>query len=1028
MVTTKVFGNLCEAPAALNVRELLASPSEVALKRARNLQNTTNSWYRHDDVPEFQDYLEQQTLGFWDDMAVLLHEDAETYSKFLDEIVFERPDLILEHPTVFGINVPVSDKKQLTDVFLSSYDNLSYYFTKLPDFYTETEKTRFADKIIGSEVPSEVPFNNACAALLYSAKPLEEKQKYIKETISQTPYVYMFKYLTRSPRNLQDWACNDDGNLLKSFESLALQKIISPEEVSDLLQRRYEVDLNLNASTEYQLGLLDAQLSLQLSGLISNAAPAIQLINQYAQECYALKNDLPTDELVGFVLAGIVDEKSVTDLVHTYPSHVKNVYDAQLTAKNKPYGAWPETEKLEHYDHSVIQELFKLFDGPKLPDINFNGLYQIFMYRGDDCKQEQLTMIDKLLATESEDALHGTFHINSILPAYKDDVDRLNRALKQNLIIKPNSFDFSTWKKWSEVLDYTKADVKSLFNLKLESQSSAFNMMNLIRDGLKGEVPLIDLSEAAAILHDALILYDTRDDDIAAITQLCRQKLGRDLSAKYFEEFATVEFPLIATMLNSKDGAYDSLDYYDLLTVASDVSSFPWLRNSKDINRFAEHCINTFAAEHLAYVLPLLWPLIDDELRQKGFLILSQNPALMEFELTSGWLNQALDSEAPKMITTGKPDTLSELAPKSFANFTRRRMKLAAHDTTGRQHLLTQYAYYYDLCEKADDIHNAASLVATLRGKNEQKNELRALEALVILIEFGGIKDAGEIADLTKTDLEEMCVASVAEQAGINDELAQSIVVNLQRQNIDLVKFSTWMRVSFRSQKQKAYLAPFMRHLGQNGTLADWKFNTEYGNNLDLSNEPELLTKWQSNHRSELTFSGDQAISINYSHDLEPMYLCGSRPSSNCLHYAYGSNQRGLLGLMNADSKMVTVNNHKDKPIGNAIIRIASHDGNLKLMVEPLYHSLKTSHEVAEMNRILIRDVEQYGKYLELPVAVIDANFGNITKFALQLWSEQEVTNGNVTIAQPKSPFTYSDAYGSGKRSIRVATVALANA
>jgi hypothetical protein len=225
------------------------------------------------------------------------------------------------------------------------------------------------------------------------------------------------------------------------------------------------------------------------------------------------------------------------------------------------------------------------------------------------------------------------------------------------------------------------------------------------------------------------------------------------------------------------------------------------------------------------------------------------------------------------------------------------------------------------------------------------------------------------------------------------------------------------------------YISECLQFLSTGKSITDWKFDHPSGNNIDESIPADLIHAWRQEASTPVTISGSNKLDISFTNNLTSLYLGGAKPVNNCLHYGYGSNQHGVVGLFNADTKMVWITNKNGSPVGNAVIRLASNAGRPAVVLEPLYSSENNSHASRELHRATVVAAADYAASLGIQMHVSNQEvFGKETLQAAREMYGKKLAWESVLLMPTLAPFTYTDTNGISEKQVHVNTLRLPSA
>ncbi len=1005
---------------------LRACPSELAIQRMERLKDVVDIFPRDiEKQPILSVFLREQKFGFWDDVIVAMHANELEYHSFIRDAVFDDPRLYFTKPEVFEGIIKPEEMREAAKNSAYSYDNLHHYFEPICNLSTSEKASEYAEKIIDSGYIKFFDLKLTANVLAVSDAPLEEKQIIFKKILMEKnsniwSSIADVKLTDETSGSLTH---RKNKNLMSYLQQLLDAGITSYDDIKHIGEQKLRHVDEKEFGSAYQKEEIAAAIAAVGLRVANKDETRVQtVLEEYVKAVVSYDLKSFEQELAKATVSGFCTQKQVESACGTLSKRTINEYRQyvdyyeKLIADNEAFGK-------DSFVHSDSESILSLHQKIVVNGENFQtgpGVYTILFEYGGPLVLEQKQLIEKYF--EIEEPFNITYSIDKLIKIYKDDAPKLKEIFERNVLSGKEDIDFENWKDWADCFGYDEDQVRNLFFEHLHKGRR--NPILTCRRAVDAPSGFLNKEEVGSLLRNIFDNYELENYEVALLTDICEGYLGRQLSYEYFGDISDEENPVISGMFVRSGLDIAERDYYDLSAMIKDPTVRNMLNNTGKMKPFIDTCLSKLAIEHMADIALYLGEEMTDLQKEVYLGRLHRNTALTELETSNPYFKRIFNKQRQEIPehTETIVDRLQLLAPKAYVTMLRR-LKAAEHNPAGQRHALNHYSYYYDLAERADGMPGSRETLAKLRGKKTEKNELRAFETVVLLRETGHVIDQVLMRSAPKEEIESAALRGVAHSAGLDYVQAQALQENIVSQGIDPIKFGMWIHTSFRSRKLAAYLSPFMLHLANRGSLETWKFDTELGYNLPPEIPADIIKVWRTPHVSQAYKVANQTVTLEYSHDLEPMYLCGDRPTNNCLHYAYGLNQRGLVGLMGSDSKMVTVRNAEQKPIANAIIRLVNDNDRPGMVVEPLYDASKYPNDRAELNRLLVNEVQNVADTMNVDLNVIETSSNQTAAAARLLWDDAGTKKNRVSFYSPKSPFTYTDVYGIGSKIVRASVL-----
>lgn len=1011
-------------------------PSSIALGRMEFFSARINLDEEDTPLARYRYFARHQKLGFYEEVIEILHSDDHTFYQFLSDRALRDPGLILGDKRIFEATVPAEEREEFARDYCEH--NLDRFVDVLPTMLeTIPENVRESVAIMAAEE----------RASSWGLRRLSIIGAHIDDEGVQS---IVRKCMLKDMKNESNfWFSMELGfaygpghrfganGTLRNLKKCIDKGVVSSEEIETDINERINGDrvfrVQYNHIETVEDEALDTRLLFMLNGIIDSPEDmsSDELIMQYLKTRYS-RGELDDVANLNHIVrrlhySGIIQDVEAIKSVCREIEGNGHVYAGDLESAKEDFYS---SEKLVVDD----EEIRRLYKRCVVEEVDLAGTKHAMErnYILDICKsykgelrEEAIEIMSKMFGGPRR---HNVTHwIDALVAVCETRPDVIRRLVMQD-IKDGKPINFQKWHKWIEFTDLEHDDVVKMFISSMTEQQFLGNITSDVKSVLDNNKPLLGMQEAGQILRDLL-----RDRDFiqgrSELSSFCIQYLGEKLTKELFGDLTLDEAPDIVAMINGDDLIYDTLEggeYYDVLKLMFHLKSMNGYLSKEAVDIFIDSVFKNLSDEHQVYAGYYLWDFLDDNKKLEWVEIVSKNAISFSRELRSPYFRSKLkslgyDKALMSQGSSGK-DYFELLAPKAFRSF-KRRLNKKRDQGAQINHLYETYAYHCNLINRlVTDDENIERVLAILRGKKTEKNELRALEGLVLLRESAGAQDMAGLADLSREDLERLIADSISRRSGLSDEEADVLYQFFVSENVDIVKYSMWMHESFRSKKLHGYFSALNRHFAEGGSVDSWKYSTPFGNNIDeLNMTDEQKEVWMSERVLSLkTVVGD--IKVRFTNDINTIYLSGARPVKNCLHYANGFNQHGIAGLLNADSKMVHIENSNGNPAGNAIIRLTEFRGQVFLMLEPLYHAFSDEYEIRELNRVVAEVCADYADSLgvEFSIAII-GNDLNIYHTAKELFAKRfaEITHDNTALASSMAPYSYTDENGVGiKRSL----------
>lgn len=1070
-----------ERPSLDQIQAMIEAPSDVALQRIEMFRQADPILIGGNDTADklpMQLFLEgelseRQLFGFYDEVVAALHGDDEQFQTMLRDAVKRNPRLLLASPEVLSPLFEANEHEQLHRALMRQSE-WWYDVRNIFSICNNQEKEVFSNQ---NAKRASRPVT--ASVLLAHATNIDtpEKSRQLKESFTTYTFqdirdlfdYYGVSYIGKSRQREAELS-------IESLKKLIAQGVIDSEYLETAIQTSM---VNATDNKEDRLAALEAKLVLAANGLLSAKLGEPERLHAMATEYVRTalqgeEGDSPGFYLFHLIASGFMNASRARELVMQHSGAEGALLWADISERLRCFERKEMfNEDMHEYmpkkSHMSIEKLRQwhkthIIDNESWSEYSKYDITESMNYQGPEAVLAQ-DILEKWYDTHGVD-LWSDWYLNRLTNVFSSNPDRLREIIRKNLDREGVLyFDLTQWDQLAELMSYSDETMQELARVRLKNCESVVNLCGNLTAALKAKKPLLTTEAAAGIFAECLQTHDFDEHDYQSVVDFAMGSLGSALTKEYIEPYFASHPGLEMRFGMTRDISLQKIEESDIYDVYNNSFLLPTLLEHLTPDE-AEDFVGKIAGlppELISDLVDPIWHEISKE--QKGALVerLMKNRALLELTFSGPQMELLREFWAPNGVAAlgaaQEVDLLQQCAPKAYATYRRRvatkerrlrdaqdtymsqsqstearvaaRALLTAHYDrierggssdieSKRADILTHYAYYYDLCIRLEEFMEGASVPPEIRGKNEDKNELRALELFALLHEAGGVHRLSDIVSVPKEQLDERALHGALHSASLTAEEKQTIKQYLLTNNIDFVKFGTWLHVSSRSSKVHGYMTSFVKHLATGGDVISWK-NGEGNNTQDLSSS--VQDAWLGEAATDVRFGAGNSATIRFTNDLNALYLCGARPVDNCLHYAYGLNQRALPGLLSSDVKLVLIENVARNPIGNAIIRIIYKDGAPRVTLEPLYTSVHNSDDSAELHRAVIMATEQYVKSIGLELNITrvhtyEAAYDKKMKNAVRLmWADTATRDTSVELVETTAPYTYGDGSGlSSKR------------
>lgn len=1074
-----------EAPSPEQIQAMIDTPSELALRRIEMFSRLSpitagnNKVASRTPMEAFLKgyYTEPDALGFYDEVVEALHGDDARFTDMLRGAARREPGFIINMPEIFE---PLFDESEREELHrrLVRQESWWYYFTETIACCNDREKETFANETV--QYASILEATTAAPMLAYATNiGASEKKQAFQQSLKKSRFQSGIQFLAYNSDYYGSSEKRKVCEIIASLKQLEAQEIINASDLEDAICSRLQAAYGLDDNHTYRC-MVEVKVVLAANGLLSektNQPDAIHdTVIDYCVNCVSKKRkggNIDGSSIARLVEAGFLREDEAKSIILEYAGDDAAALWADVSErlnciKNKTMFNY------EIHEFRYTEQPDQIKEWHERHVINGEPWHEHIRLESVVCQEPDRLLLQDLL--EKWYGSHGMgwlqHSLKNYIETFSDNPDRLRQMIRDN-IERGEKVDLGgeNWQIAAEFMGYSRETIRELVHRNFVKSDSLYNLVLDLGDSLSSDDPLFTKEECVTLLLQKLPTYELESYDPPAIASFAMTFLGRELTRKYIEPLFS-ELPELEMAFGMNRGiAVGKIEKNDIYDVYNNSFLLPKLVECLTVEE-VDGFITKMAQlppELISDLIYTAW--YEASLQQKEALVarLVKNRALFELTFSRHHMKLLRDLYAPNGIAvlSGSPeqDLLQQTAPKAYATYKRRlaakerqlleyqdrylgpyldqsettearvaaKALLLAHYNrierggssdveSKRADVLTHYAYYYDLCVRLEGFMEGQSIPPSIRGKNEDKNELRALELLVLLHEAGERRYLSDVISTPKEQLEQEALYSSLDHASLSNEEKVVVKEYLHANNIDIVKFGIWLHVSSRSPKVNDYMTMFVKHIATGGDVVSWK--KEHGNNTkDLLSS--LQDAWLKESSTNVTFGNGNSVTMRFTNDLNALYLCGARPVNNCLHYAYGLNQRALPGLLSSDIKLLLIENSAGNPIGNAVLRLVTKDNKPYITLEPLYTSVHDTHDSQELHRAAIMATEQYASSIGLDLTITtvhgyDQKMKNATKL---MWSDTATRQVSVELMKTTAPYSYGD--GSGLSSKRVfATVA----
>jgi hypothetical protein len=1037
--------------------QLVDNPSPAALEHAKAAKPAIVSpWPQKYDARQngvFHYTVHNQSHFYWDELAESLHGPEEAFNSLMTQLAEENPTRVYYGFKTFEPYISEDLKQRAINIAANDDSFIAHNFHWFANRLDTDTVKQYANQNIGlrwNNLDTSTMLRTLVEADAYDV----HQKKLVFEEYLMADKIFPFTRNVEVPSNVKESKFFDKYRKenIENLRTLVAQGIADPEKIKRTLDERVSssiVDGDSFVSENFRVKAAGERLILTQEGIIP--LDEDKTLKQLTHEFLQLEFTLPSAELclsqaVLLVKRGRADLAFVREVVGSYDathytSLVKMFDDEMADEDSSNYTSY--LNFLPHKNTPLIDTYYQkhIENGQPLDEIEYRAFHRhILCYEGDE-SEKKIRLIEAYLE-QSDDWIrfYSSGAQDQLSMAFDGQLDRfkaiLQRRSREFEGFSPAYDDLDTF---IQLMDFSDDEARSYVRQNLRAETHPENLVNHLRDLLNNKSRYITRLEAAEILHDALAGKEIDRRALGTIVAVCKSHIGKALTTAYiyplFESQPQLKRAFAEVPPDFSNVLCENAEYYDIFEAAKTNDAFLSEMSTEQLSIFAAN-ISNLHIEHLADALRHAWRFLNDQQKNSALERIYKNPALLALEASSLPFKSFVREVGHDRLISSSPgkDKLALLAPLSYASYNQGlELKSLPYETqllhrnaayifqyrleTSRVKLHFEYAYHYDLASRLERLEDAELLMKRAVGpssrKYGEKNELRALETLVLIHEAAGVNEVAKVKDLSKSELEALALQATAGNFGLSVDQSAKLLDQLHTMNVDTTKFAMWLHASQRSKKLETYFKDFMLHISEGGNVESWKSKKHVADNVSADFGVAIRDRWVKDYSVDSKLAGKD-ITVEFTNDLNTILQSGSRPINNCLHYAYGLNQRGLVGLLNTDSKLLNIQNHRGNPIGNAVIRLAqTKQQKPVLYLEPLYTSEHRPIVTEELHLIAVKEAENYAETLGLPLFV--ANSEHVTgliQAAKTAWQTSSPVSTNAYVMPSLAPYTYIDYRG----------------
>ncbi len=981
-------------------------------------------------------YASYQMLGFPEDFVQAVNGGPEQYHNFINRAVEQEPGCIYEEPALLGLVDNEMVRQQAITYCLRNkraYEVIDEFAPYMKPDELKEELDTYADRADGMylSLPTlgrwlKAGYDDVATLRKIALKGLNDYDLVWQTMSWQTPHS---NRLRNSDANKHEAYKAHLDQCWEDIGSLVTAEVLTWAEIEANLIARLRPEFNgYRDDSDYIHQFIneahEALSMMMVQGLtetsvdkyteLTNALPAeVKAEHLYhlfrTEKIWKYENILP-DEFKAIVIDNLVlaDNPMLMVQCAKYYEHVGQKEKAVQLA-NQAFDILRSQKSLDELSDREMYDLFSFWSMPtNISDAERETLRMDFARHFGRLKFEVSNtviweapkgdpeLINKLREKLSSDSSAGI--VNQDHERYAEYIgvtlDEMKRTILRSCLEEGIGGLYALSRFMEQIID-------NKCSLPLTYQDIYSTLLAIIRNNLEQ-------------LKNKYYLGDTAD--------VLRQ-LGAEMTTEFITDIEA-EAPEIAMLLSARlydvadsiERSIQSLlerdDYYAYKTLCFSLGKIThFCADPSAISLIIERALELFDPADLYDVGWYLAPYMTTHQIAAMDQRIARNPA----EYTN-WLDLRKSipyfaNKTPELLISNETvNSLAVFAPKMHQHMMRRLNNRASHKNDGNR-ILAQYSYAEELAgwlaENALELAQQAT--AALPAKKE-KDELQRLEVMYI---------AGRHARLNELAVTDTNVKSVLgtpfRQLGFDTQQVERLFTHFEAEAMQLPSVAMWVDQSLKSRVLTNYMKQFLDEYTQTGSLRDWKRSNPHPSLTAL--DAESRETWFAGYSSHTTINAEP-VELKVSHDLKSVYLAGSQPTLNCLHYGYGLNRHGLVDLLNSHVAVAEIRNAKDRVQANAIVRLVQEKDQTALLVEPVYDSYTDyfvkSESYLALTRMLFDFSEQLGVGLVLGGSDrITSTFRNLMAGVVELpHGKWGLENKTIDIIPGTGPFNYSDVSG----------------
>jgi hypothetical protein len=1041
-----------------NSPEQQLSPEELIAQRVELLHGIADTALEDDDLngasvsEKLEVFLNVQALGLRPEFEAAIRGPEEDFAAYLTHIARTKHTAAARHPDIFSTVLDPAELRTIVNNNLQLEESGAgawHYFPKVAKYLSAEDRQQF---VAGSfyKPGFEATLNPEILQCLHQYQLISPDKLRAAAIHSMKQNAHFWHTIEPAHffnESLKPAYHAENMQTASIISYLVDNGIISSGEIED--------NLRLRQTSEYVYGM-QAQYAVSNQRLIAGEA-------ETASELLYVHNVLPRPPLDTAALATRLIEQIKAEGLNEKPGYYKGLLRAceyyiddvltkdeyqalleqvepHLSLDQKRYVhrhialTFADTEWPKRILSSLVEDAYAkvCINGESYPDLNSFSVAELLLsdVGSDVAKQRELVLLNI-----AQGSSHFMKHLGSLAELFADDMDTIRPLIAEKLTDygkDVRSIAAADWNKLAEIMEYTPAEaddmlLKIISDDKVDLLDLSTHFLELNGSYLRER---IGYEKLQALAYHKLLTCPNMLNIDRGLNQLLSSLFDRPQAEQFLQTYLAHDKSAFYTLIEANvlqyidttsviNGITAGDNYVDLINAAFRLNKWAEYCDDTVRKQFCEHVLLRTEPKDLFYLGKALWPYIDVSTKETIISRWYKNPAEARYLGENAYFGDLRKSLGHNAMIATEPyvSPLERLCPATIHAIDRRTRSKPLYRPVDHN-LTSQYAYHYDLAAQLEESPIAGMLDGLMKQmgtSNNEKSELHSLETLFLIAQNCPRAKLAALPDLNRSQLEALAWSATLDSYSITGKQEHTTFqATLQKQNVDIIKFTTWMEKSKSLYNVTDYLNKFLHFTADGGTLQEWKFDTHAQINdfFPAGLTAEQLTAWKAETAKPIRIGG-KTYNFRTTHDLSAVYQAGARPNHNCLHYGYGMNMHALPSLLSPEVKMVEILNSKQKPLGNAILRMSESDGKPTLLLEPLYHAFTDKTDGREAHLALAHAIQEYGASMGMPAALLHLNTANEMERSLRL-SSWLVTNQTTrtTIHAGATPYAYNDNSG----------------